>query len=66
VNILLDRPFHCPICSQRVRQLYPLTHYDDKKRRWVNVNACLACCGPAGNDDQIAWPNLLRHRPIER
>lgn len=64
-RIFLDRPFLCPVCRRKVRQLYPLTHYSDKTGHWVAVEACLACCGPAGDDGRgLGGP--FRHRAIER
>lgn len=63
-RVFLARPYLCPVCHRKVRQLYPLTHYDHKARHWRPVNACLACCGPSGEDGPIIAPQL--HRAIQR
>lgn len=63
-RVLLDRPYVCPLCHHKVRQLYPLTHYDPKARHFVNVKACLSCCGPAGDEGPTF--DIFRHRVIER
>lgn len=65
MSILLDRPFKCPKCGRNVRQLYPVTDYDKKVGRFVNGKACLACCGPEGEDPtQIG--SQFRARKIQR
>lgn len=63
-SFLLDRPFHCPLCQQKVARLYPVTHYDHRMRRWRPVNACLACCGLREKDGPTF--DLRQHRPIQR
>lgn len=65
MGVLLDRPFQCPKCRRPVRQLYPLTDYDKKSGKWVNGQACLACCGPEGPEpDGIG--SQFRARKIQR
>jgi hypothetical protein len=65
MGVLLDRPYLCPLCHRKVRQLYPLVHYDAKLGHWRPVNACLACCGPSEQEDStVAGP--FRHKAIER
>lgn len=64
MTVLLDRPYLCPVCRRKVRQLYPLTHYDKKTGHWENVNACLACCGPVGEESPSI--GIIKHRAIER
>lgn len=65
MGVLLDRPFECPLCHRKVRQLYPLTRYDEHARHFVNGKACLACCGPEGEDPtQIG--SQFRARKIQR
>jgi hypothetical protein len=35
----------CGLCGDKVRQLYPLTHYDPKIRRWRPVRVGRCCLG---------------------
>ena len=35
----------CGLCGDRVRQLYPLTHYDHKLHRWKPVRVGRCCLG---------------------
>ncbi len=65
-RILLDRPYVCPICKGKVRQLYPVTLYNHKSGHWVPVNACLPCCGAPGDDGTAVTPLGLRYKPIQR
>lgn len=66
-RVFLPRPFVCPVCHRKTRQLYPLTRYDHHKHRWVNGDACLACCGPEYPDDEKPLiDSQFRRRSIER
>jgi len=65
MKVFLDRPYLCPLCHRKVRQLYPVTRYDKKAGRWTNGMACLACCGPA-EDERTSIGGPHRHRAIQR
>lgn len=65
MTILLDRPHRCPVCQQKVRQLYPLTRRDPKSGKWVNGKACLVCCGPVA-DEPTTIGSQFAARPLQR
>jgi hypothetical protein len=39
----------CQVCGDKVRQLYPLTHYDPKIRRWKPMRVGRCCLGSWDN-----------------